>query len=85
MEFPLFEIEIKPREISDGKFKARCNIMEHRGNETHMIISGWELSKEYESEEVANMHMKFNAIQYLKRERPDLDLNKVEITISKVK
>jgi len=85
MGFPYFKIQLNARELKNGKYRARCSISEHTGDKVHNIQPRWELSeKEFESKSAANRIMKFNAIQWLKREYSlkDEDLRRVRIVES---
>lgn len=79
MDFPYFEIELKPRLLENGKYKAGCSISEHTGDMVNVILSRWELKDDYVSQEAANKIMRLNALQYLKRENANIDMSKIRI------
>jgi len=78
MEFPFYEIQLKPRRLESGKYKAGCSIREHTGDSVIDILPRWELNSEFESKEAANRIMKFNAKQFLRREYGPEVLKKVK-------
>ncbi len=83
MNFPFFEIELRPRRLENGSYKAGCVVSEHTGDTVHVILPKWELKNNiYENEDAANKHMIFNVLRYLKREHglKDKDLEKVKIS-----
>lgn len=81
MDFPYYEIQLKPRKLGNGKFKARCGIKEHTGDKVRDILASWELEQEgFDTEGAANRVMKFNAVRYLKREYGLTDLDRVKIS-----
>lgn len=80
MNFPYYEIRLKPGRLENGKYKARCSIREHMGDSIIDIQSRWELSSEFDTKEAANITMQLNAKQFLRREYGAEALGRVKIS-----
>lgn len=81
MNFPFYEIQLQPRKLENGKYKAGASVNEHTGDGVKVILPRWELKdKEFDSEEAANRIMSFNATRYLKEKHGLEDLTQVKIT-----
>ena len=81
MDFPFFEIQLKPRKAESGEYIAGCIVMEHTGDTVHVLLPRWELkNKKYENDEAANKIMTINALQYLKREYGLKDTSQIKIS-----
>ena len=84
MDFPYYEIQLKPRRLENGKYKARCSIRLHTGDKVYDTLStSWEREDpEFDSEDAANIFMIHNAKDHLKREYglDKKDLERVKIS-----
>ncbi|MFS8159414.1 MAG: hypothetical protein ACMG6E_04215 [Candidatus Roizmanbacteria bacterium] len=77
MNFPYYEIQLSPRKLKSGKYKATCNIFEQTGDGVKTIQTRWKINGTFETKDAANTIMRFQAIHFLKREY-GLDDNDVE-------